>query len=297
MGWHDNLPPSTRMADICQTVVGHSLTWFEPPSAVVFEDLFVKVKSPTLEIERLGMETTLRRFADRLAGTIHANFHARLARSADCTFLVPTLIAKTNERDQLLVYESLAAWAKRLRADFLAAHDSAAQRARRLLDTSAENGVNELAQAVATGKRTLERHFVAEIDITIAEYRTRRRLERLVRQLHDQDGCVESAALIAGWASKRGMYDSLYNRTGLTPSDIRKLSKGDLDGLVSSLIICGRSALRCVRCSPDDRMICPRHHAIDQYPVHLLHELDSPTRQSNARVSSEHPARNTVHRE
>jgi hypothetical protein len=91
----------------------------------------------------------------------------------------------------------------------------------------------------------------------------------MVTALGTDGECVESAALAAGWTSKKGGYDSLRHRTGVTPTAVRELSQAELDGLAASLMICGRGARRCTGCVRLDCVCCPRHHARDNYPVHL----------------------------
>lgn len=273
----ENRPPSARMADICQILAGDALVWFEPPDSTKFEDLFTVVKSPTLAIERLGMERALQQFTARLADAIHTNFHARFAPSKVCAFAAHALNVRHDDCGRLLVHQSLATWADELRLGFFAAHSSAAQRTRRLLDVSGGvASVDELADAVAVGKRTLERHFRAEIGVSIAEYRTRLRLALVVREVHSRESCIESAALIAGWGTKKGLYDSLHERTGMKPNDVRALSRREMEGLVASLMICGRGANRCVQCSRYDHVCCPRHHAVADYPAQMHRDLHIP---------------------
>jgi AraC-like DNA-binding protein len=259
------------MADICQTLAGRAVNWSEPPAADDFERLFADVPSPAIEAERRTIDSTLHAFTSRLAHTVHTNFHQRFRRSGVCQFRVQSFAMDRDSTDgSILVHQSLATWARMLRADFESAHDSAAQRARRSLEASSgPAAIGEVAKRLGIGRRTLERRFRAEVGVSVAEYRTRVRLATLLSDIGSRSGCVEGAALRAGWTTKKGGYDSLRQRTGLTPSRIRALSQAELDGVIASLLICGRTGNRGVTCTRFDCVCCPRRHGRGDCHAHL----------------------------
>ncbi len=268
-----------QVADICQRLVGQTLTSSEQPEPDAFERLFADIGSPPVEAGRRTIDSTLQAFTGILARTIHANFHQRFPRSRPCDFRAePFTMLRDPPIGAILVQKSLEAWARRLRTEFRAAHDSVAQRTRRALEAStAATSTQLFADNLGVGKRTLERYFRAEIGVSIAEYRTRVRLAAMVTALGTDAGCVESAVLSAGWTSKRSGYEALRERTGLTPAAVRALSRPALEGLVASLMIYGRAAHRCARCARYDCLCCPRHHSHDSYPVHVRQQaLGSP---------------------
>jgi AraC-like DNA-binding protein len=231
-----------RFAQICQVIAGRALDWSEPPDPTALAGAFATIESPMFEWHALAMERALFCFAVGLALTTHRNFHHRFS-AADKTVIRPELKPVRDPGGRLLVRESVYRWATGYREEFLAAHSSPAQRARRLIDASEGRGwsVDELAAAIGIGRRTLERQFRQEIGVSIREYRTRQRLIGAVRQLHATDECVEAVALGAGWHSKKGLYNALSDVAGRTPCGVRQMSVPEIDSLMSKLNACGSS--------------------------------------------------------
>jgi AraC-like DNA-binding protein len=233
-----------RFAQICQVLAGRALDWCEPPDATALADAFTAIGSPTVELHTLALEGVLVPFASGLARTIHRNFHARFS-SPNKAVTQPGLRPIRDQNGRLLVLESVFRWAREYREEFVMAHNSPAQRARRLIEVSRGRGstVDELADAAGVGRRTLERQFRQEIGVSIREYRTRQRLSAAIRQLHGTSECVEAVALGAGWNSKKGFYDALSDLAGRTPGDVRQMSAQEINGLIAELNARGPEAL------------------------------------------------------
>jgi AraC-like DNA-binding protein len=224
------------LAHVCQVLAGRALDWLEPPDPTSLSSAFEPIESPTIELHALAMERVLVLMAVRLAVTIQRNFQRRFPGAAG-KVTQPVLEPIRDPQGLLLVRETVYRWACEYRQQFMAAHDSPAHRARRLID-DAQGGratVNELAKAVVVGPRTLERQFRREIGVSIRAYRTGRRLSKAVRRLHSDTDCVEAIALDAGWSSKKGLYDALYDVAGLTPGDVRQLNAAEADRLILQL--------------------------------------------------------------
>jgi AraC-like DNA-binding protein len=244
------LCPIERIAHFSQIIAGNALRWVEPPPSDQFEQLFVSIPSPTLHVARLTIESCLKRLAGKLSQTVHANFHARFYVERDCAFFSPELNLRWSDDGDVLVHPSLASWAETFRREFHRAHASAAQRVRLALESRSRGDVEieSLSRTLGIGRRTLERQFRAEVGVSIAAYRTCVKLVDAVNLLHEGDSCVESVALRTGWASKKGLYHSLHELTGLKPTDIRRLSVEQKDALLAELSSPGRSATRDCRC-------------------------------------------------
>src|SRR5258708_8819721 len=185
--------PVAHSAHVTQILAGQALEWFEPPTRERLEDRFQLMESPALEVGRLAVESALRCFAWRLANTIHRNFLARLRHATPCGFAARELTLVRGDEGDVFVRASIAVWAECFRKDFLAAHDSASHRARRLLERSAATSmtVGRFSRDVGVGHRTLERQFRTQIRMSIAEYRTRRRLVEALRQIHGEHGSID----------------------------------------------------------------------------------------------------------
>jgi methylphosphotriester-DNA--protein-cysteine methyltransferase len=96
--------------------------------------------------------------------------------------------------------------------------------------------LQELASRLATERRSLERQFLHEIGMTIAEYRTRRRVIAIVRFLRIGSPKRETLAHTIGWRSKKGVYDACERVLRKTPADIQRLSEMDASCLEARLL-------------------------------------------------------------
>ena len=166
-----------RLAHVCQLLAGQALDWCEPPTAERLEDLFAPVGSPSTEIARGYIEQMLTVFATRMAEQVHANFHARFHCHA-CRYSASGAEPHRESNGDLFAHSTLVAWARRFRQEFLAAHNSPAQQARRMLEGPGGTAltIEEMWKDIGVGRRTLERQFLIEIGSSIARYRTRLRL-------------------------------------------------------------------------------------------------------------------------
>jgi LacI family transcriptional regulator len=108
--------------------------------------------------------------------------------------------------------------------DSYAADDPLVARALRFI---AERGhgimqVKDVAAAVATTRRTLERRFRESVGRTIASEITRLRLERAKRRLVETDASMKSVAKDSGFCTADHFYKVFARMEGLPPTQYRK---------------------------------------------------------------------------
>jgi LacI family transcriptional regulator len=82
-------------------------------------------------------------------------------------------------------------------------------------------GVPELAAAIHTSRRTLERRFVATIGRTPAQEIRRLRIERAKRHLTDSNVPIKTVAHMVGFANGQQLYDAFRQYEGMSPAQYR----------------------------------------------------------------------------
>ena len=82
--------------------------------------------------------------------------------------------------------------------------------------------VSDVASALATTQRTLERRFRAKLGRTIAHEINRFRVERAKRHLADTDLLIKQVAVASGFSDANQMYEVFRRVADTTPSDYRK---------------------------------------------------------------------------
>lgn len=82
--------------------------------------------------------------------------------------------------------------------------------------------VGDVASAVATTQRTLERRFKLKLSRTIAHEINRFRVERAKRHLADSDMLIKQVAAASGFSDANQMYEVFRRIAEITPSDYRK---------------------------------------------------------------------------
>jgi LacI family transcriptional regulator len=83
-------------------------------------------------------------------------------------------------------------------------------------------GVDDVAEAAAIARRTLERKFSAAFGWTIGDELIRARLERAKRLLAETDDTMQHVAEASGFGTSKYLATVFHKRTGLTPSAYRK---------------------------------------------------------------------------
>jgi AraC-like DNA-binding protein len=76
------------------------------------------------------------------------------------------------------------------------------------------------------------------------EYHTRARLKVGVAALRNEDIKVSEAARLAGYRSVKNFNAAIKGRTGLTPTQVRRLSGGDLERLAAEKLTLSRETYR-----------------------------------------------------
>jgi len=84
--------------------------------------------------------------------------------------------------------------------------------------------VEDLAKAVYVSSATLERGFRRVFGATVQQYQSRLRLRRIVEHVRATGVCIEGILLGCGYRSPKGAYQSFRRVTGMSLSDVRRLS-------------------------------------------------------------------------
>ncbi len=82
--------------------------------------------------------------------------------------------------------------------------------------------VSDVAKAVATTRRTLERRFRETLNRTIADEIGRFRLERAKRHLIDSDAALKAVAQEAGFTDANHLYKAFVRLEGISPTEFRQ---------------------------------------------------------------------------
>jgi LacI family transcriptional regulator len=82
--------------------------------------------------------------------------------------------------------------------------------------------VSDVAKAVATTRRTLERRFRDTLNRTIADEIGRFRLERAKRFLVDSDAALKVVAQVAGFTDANHLYKAFVRLEGISPTAFRQ---------------------------------------------------------------------------
>lgn len=119
---------------------------------------------------------------------------------------------------------------------------SPAEQAAGILRTSFCNppALDDLARQTATSRSALARDFRRRYGFSRGEYLTRVRLRWFIAQIRGTDRNATRAAREAGYESYHNMVEALKLRTGLTPTEVRRLDCGHVDGLLNGPLALGR---------------------------------------------------------
>jgi LacI family transcriptional regulator len=83
-------------------------------------------------------------------------------------------------------------------------------------------GPEEVAAAVATSRRTLERHFIKHMERPIAAEIRRGRIERAKRELAQSERSIDDIARNCGFGRALQLYKVFVRELGITPSEYRR---------------------------------------------------------------------------
>ncbi len=108
--------------------------------------------------------------------------------------------------------------------DALAVEDPLVAKAMRYIAERSHTGidVDNVAEAVSTTRRTLERKFRSVLDRTIAEEMLRLKIERAKRHLADSDTSIKTLALESGFINGKQMGKTFARVVGISPSEYRR---------------------------------------------------------------------------
>ena len=82
--------------------------------------------------------------------------------------------------------------------------------------------VNDVAAAVATTRRTLERRFREALTRSIGEEITRLRVERAKRRLVESDEALNVVAQTSGFSDADHLYKVFVRIVGISPTEFRQ---------------------------------------------------------------------------
>jgi LacI family transcriptional regulator len=108
--------------------------------------------------------------------------------------------------------------------DVLAVEDALVAQAMRFIAEQGHTGIDvgDVAEAVFTTRRTLERRFRSVLDRSIAEELTRLKVERVKRQLADTDTSIKTLALHSGFIDSKQMSKTFKRVVGVSPTEFRR---------------------------------------------------------------------------
>jgi LacI family transcriptional regulator len=108
--------------------------------------------------------------------------------------------------------------------DVLAVEDPLIAKAMRYISERSHTGidVDDVAEAVLTTRRTLERRFRSVLDRSIAEELLRLKIERAKRQLADTNTPVKKLALESGFINGKQMGKTFARVVGISPTEYRR---------------------------------------------------------------------------
>jgi AraC-like DNA-binding protein len=192
------------------------------------------VPEPTSAAERLWLQATILEFVCRFSTRFHERFHR--PGDADCGFRPLSYVGRIlDTRDSGLVRSAFEQWVGTFFDAFDARHPpSLAERAARLIveDVSHPWTLRTLAAAIGSSAAHLDREFRERYGVSIRIFQRDRRIQEGLEELAS-GGKVEAVSLRVGYRSKKNFYRALRQKTGLTPTAIRTLSKERLRTLTA----------------------------------------------------------------
>jgi len=138
---------------------------------------------------------------------------------------------------------TLRRWTDVFLSGFDMAHPpSPAEKAAGILRTSFCNScaLDDLALQTATSRSALARGFRRQYGFSRGEYLTRVRLRWFIAQIRGTDRNATCLAREAGYESYHNLVDALRLRTGLTPTEVRRLDRALVDELLHGPLALGR---------------------------------------------------------
>lgn len=124
---------------------------------------------------------------------------------------------------------SVRVWTERFGTVLAAGHDLVVERARQRLGHTLgqRTRMRQVARELACSVPVLRRRFVSRAGETPCRYRIRLRAIEAVRLVRSTRWKMEVIARTMGWKSRKDLYRTLEELTGLTPGAIRALSGAD----------------------------------------------------------------------
>jgi LacI family transcriptional regulator len=139
----------------------------------------------------------------------------------------------TKEKEVVTVFVPPGGIVARASTDFFAVEDETVAAALTFIATHGHEaiGVDDVARAAHTSRRTLEYRFREHLGRTVAEEIRRLRIERAKRQLVGTDLRVKAIALAAGFVDTKGMNQVFRRELGMTPSEWRRKQQASFQSL------------------------------------------------------------------
>lgn len=86
-------------------------------------------------------------------------------------------------------------------------------------------GIEQVAQALGVGRRTLDRHFMAALGRTASDELTRVRMQKAATLLADESQPIAGIARACGYAAASSFSRAFHEHVGLWPSEHRKATR------------------------------------------------------------------------
>jgi LacI family transcriptional regulator len=169
------------------------------------ESNFCLLTSPSLTSLDLGYSQVGYEAAAMLDGMVGEGYRRINAGNRQILLVEPAALHPRHSTDAVAVRDPLIATAMR----FVLEH------------THEPIKVGNVADAVSTTRRTLERRFREVLDRTVMEEITRCRIERLKRRLAESNTPIKILAVDSGFNSARVLYETFVREEGMSPSAYR----------------------------------------------------------------------------
>jgi AraC-like DNA-binding protein len=219
---------------------------FEEALAWLYEAL--PTADPRYPQQAAALRELLMIGVDRAAAALHRHYHRLVSkRCAGSSSVETAMAAWADNSDDPRV--PLCQWARAYLAAFDATHPwppagcAAAILRQRYNDPPT---LDELANAVNASRRALSRGFQRLYGMSPGDYLVRVRLRRFIEEMRGGSNATRSAQA-AGYFSYHNLRDALRQRTGLAPSDIRRLTDTEVFDLQHSALDVGAAGHRLVQ--------------------------------------------------
>jgi AraC-like DNA-binding protein len=217
---------SFQVALACQRFAGAVLEP-EPDQLVRAVDTLARdLPVPESQTERFMLRDRLRIATENAAHQFHAQFHRYIPHRCDGGRIA---VRRSISWDNFDLNSSrlLVEWASGYLEEFVRSHEwPAPMRAAHVIRSSFEQPLDtwRIARTVGCARGGLIRSFKGAYGMSMGDYQARCRIRAAFGMVREPDSNVGAAAFQVGYRSTKNFYRALREHTGLTPSQVRRLT-------------------------------------------------------------------------